>query len=262
MAPQDRLERFVAARDDGSPAGILLDVDGTLSPIVARPDLARLAPGAREVLAGLVPAFTVVAAISGRTDRELAALVGVPGVRLVGHYGMPAASDVPPDAFDAVERAAATVPGAWVEPKGASVAVHLRAVPDPDAAERTLREPLAAIGREAGLRLIDGKRVLELVPEGASLKGAAVDRVIAASGLGAALYAGDDVADLEAFAALERARSAGAATVAVAVRGPETPSDLTASADVIVEGPDALVALLGRLIPPREDLERPSSGPD
>jgi trehalose 6-phosphate phosphatase len=253
MTSNDPLERFVAARDAGSPTGILLDVDGTLSPIVERPDLARLAAGAREVLAQLVPAYAVVATISGRTDAELGALVGVPGVRLVGHYGMPATSDVAEGAFAAVERATATVPGAWVEPKGASVAVHLRAAEDPDAAERALREPLAAIGRGAGLRLIDGKRVLELVPEGASLKGAAVDRVIAEATLGAALYAGDDVADLEAFAALERARSAGAATVAVAVRGGETPPDLTASADVIVDGPEALVALLGHLVPPGGD---------
>ncbi len=241
--------RFVEARDAGAAAGILLDVDGTLSPIVARPELARLAEGAPEVLARLVPAHAVVAAISGRTDRELAALIGVPGVRLVGHYGMPATDDVPPTVMAEIERTAAAVPGAWVEEKGASVAVHLRATRDPIEAERALRAPLAAIGREAGLRLIDGKRVLELVPHGASLKGAAVERTIRGSALGAVLYAGDDVADLEAFAALGRAREAGIVTVSIAVSGPETLPALREAADVTVEGPEALVALLDRLVP-------------
>jgi trehalose 6-phosphate phosphatase len=250
MHGDDRLARFVAARDAGAPAGILLDVDGTLSPIVARPELARLAEGAHDVLARLVPAHTVVAAISGRTDGELAGLIGVPGVRLVGHYGMPATDDVPAAVMVRIEAAAVGVPGAWVEAKGASVAVHLRATQDPDEADRALREPLAAIGRDAGLRLIDGKRVLELVPEGASLKGAAVERVIARFELAAALYAGDDVADLDAFAALERARAEGVATVSIAVTGPETLPALREAADLTVKGPEALVTLLEDLAPP------------
>ena len=62
---------FDVLAGDATSAGILLDVDGTLSPIVERPELAELAAGARPVLSRLVERYRVVAAISGRTRDEL-----------------------------------------------------------------------------------------------------------------------------------------------------------------------------------------------
>jgi len=61
------------------------------------------------------------------------------------------------------------------------------------------------------------------------------------------LYAGDDHADLDAFAALDQLARGGLDTLKVAVRGPETPAALVEAADVVVEGPTGLVALLGQL---------------
>jgi trehalose 6-phosphate phosphatase len=66
-------------------------------------------------------------------------------------------------------------------------------------------------------------------------------------GLEAILFAGDDVADLDAFRALDRLASRGIVTSRVAVAGPETPDALIDSADVVVEGPAGLVALLREL---------------
>ena len=109
---------------------------------------------------------------------------------------------------------------------------------------RQLRGPLGAIGLEHGLDLIDGKRVLELVPAGRPLKEGAVERLLEQERLEAVLYAGDDVADLRAFAALDRARRDGVLTVKIAVRGEETPATLAAAADLVVEGPPDLVRLL------------------
>ncbi len=68
-------------------AGVLLDFDGSLSPIVARPELAQIRDGARDALARLVGRFAVVAVVSGRTRAELETLIGVPGVRLAALYG-------------------------------------------------------------------------------------------------------------------------------------------------------------------------------
>jgi trehalose 6-phosphate phosphatase len=244
MATADPLVAFRSAHERGLRAGILLDFDGTLSPIVARPDLARMQPGAHEVLARLTERYPVVAVVSGRTARELDALVEVPGVHLVASYGLHAPEDLTPAVLNAVRAAAAAVPEARVELKGGSVAVHVRGTEDPDAADEALRGPLGAIGREHGLDLIDGKRVLELVPAGRPLKEGAVERLLEGERLEAVLYAGDDVADLRAFAALDRAREDGVLIVKIAVRGEETPAALAAAADLVVEGPPDLVRLL------------------
>jgi trehalose 6-phosphate phosphatase len=247
MTSVDPLEAFASAREEGLRAGVLLDFDGTLSPIVARPDLARMQPGGREALNRLTARYAVVAVVSGRTAPELEALIDVPGIHLVASYGLRAPEDLAPAVIEAVRAAAAAVPGARVELKGGSVAIHVRGTEDPDAADEALRGPLASIGRGHGLDLIDGKRVLELVPAGRPLKEGAVERLLEEERLEAALYAGDDVADLRAFAALDRAREDGVLTVKIAVRGEETPEALAEAADLVVDGPPDLVRLLERL---------------
>ena len=244
MTTADPIGAFRSAFESGVRAGIILDFDGTLSPIVARPDLARMQPGAHEALARLAERYPVVAVVSGRTAPELDVLVEVPGIRLVASYGLHAPDDLAPAVLDAVRDAAAAVPGARVELKGGSVAVHVRGTGDPDAADAALRGPLGAIGRAHGLDLIDGKRVLELVPAGRPLKEGAVERLLEQERLEAVLYAGDDVADLRAYAAIDRAREDGVLTVKIAVRGEETPAALAEAADLVVDGPPDLVRLL------------------
>ncbi|MGZ5297270.1 MAG: trehalose-phosphatase [Actinomycetota bacterium] len=239
------LDAFAGA---AASAGILLDIDGTLSPIVERPELAELAAGARPVLARLVARFRVVAAISGRTRDELEGLVGVAGVRLIGSYGL-ATGSVPADVISAVLAAADEVEGAWMETKGATIAVHYRATPNANAAGRVLQERLSALAVPARMALAPGKHVVELVPAGLPLKEGAVERIIHDEGLRAALYAGDDLADLLAFEALDRAREDGRLehAVKIAVRGAETPETLEAAADVVVDGPAEMVELLATL---------------
>jgi trehalose 6-phosphate phosphatase len=226
-------------------AGVLLDFDGTLSPIVAKPELARIRDGARDAIARLVGRYAVVAIVSGRTGDQLRELVGVDGVRLAALYGLAEqASPLPAEVFDAVMRAAASVPGARVEPKGGSVAVHYRASEDASVAYHDLTRVLTPIARDAGLELLTGKMVVELVPAGRPLKEGAVERIVDEERLDAVLYAGDDVADLRAFEALDRLAERGVLAVKVAVHGRETPEALTDAADVVVDGPAGLVTLL------------------
>ncbi|MFL5737859.1 MAG: trehalose-phosphatase [Actinomycetota bacterium] len=228
---------------------MLLDFDGSLSAIVAHPELAAATAGVSQVLAELVRAYAVVALISGRRSDDLRRLVDVEGIRYEGLYGLPAAPDrEEPD----VERAIADVPNAWAEAKGGdAVSVHYRQSPDPAEARRMLLEKLAPIAEASGRRVIEGKQTVELVPSGVPLKGGVVRRLIVELRLRAALYAGDDAADLEAFTELERARADEGVQIArVAVLGAETPSDLIAHADETVEGPEGLVELLRELVPP------------
>jgi trehalose 6-phosphate phosphatase len=229
-------------------AGVLLDVDGTLSPIVERPELARLVSGTHAVLARMVDRYRVVAVISGRTHDQLERLVDVRGVRLVGSYGLEPGS-VPADVIAAVLAVADQVEGAWMETKGATIAVHYRATPDAISAGRTLEQRMGALAVPAKMALISGKHVVELVPAGFPLKEGAVERIIESDELRAALYAGDDIADLLAFEALDRARADGRLehVVKVAVRGAETPEDLVVAADIVVEGASEMVDLLATL---------------
>jgi trehalose 6-phosphate phosphatase len=228
---------------------VFLDFDGSLSPIVARPELAAPAPGAREAVAALVGVYSVVAVVSGRRTEDVRDLLRVEGVRYEGLYGI---GDEPVGASSPhrdVEDAVAGVSGAWVEEKGSATSVHYRQSPDPPAARAQLLERLRPIAERSGFRLIEGKMTVELLPAGVALKGGVVERLVTDHGLRAALYAGDDVADLEAFDVLERARAHGVETVRVAVRGAETPAVLLDVADEIVEGPQGLVALLEELVP-------------
>jgi trehalose 6-phosphate phosphatase len=74
-----------------------------------------------------------------------------------------------------------------------------------------------------------------------------VERLVGENQLSAALFAGDDVADLDAFRALDGLADKGLLAIKVAVRGEETPGDLVDAADVVVDGPEGLVELLGQL---------------
>ena len=105
-------------------------------------------------------------------------------------------------------------------------------------------EPVAA---GSGFDVVEGKMVIELVPRDRPMKGGVVERIAEELDLRGMLFAGDDVADLDAFAALDRLAAAGVVTVKVAVHGPETPASLETAADVVVDGPAGLVALLRSL---------------
>jgi trehalose 6-phosphate phosphatase len=239
------MDRLASFRNAEGRAGVLLDFDGTLSPIVAKPELARIRDGARDAIARLVGRYAVVAIVSGRTGDQLRELVGVDGVRLAALYGLAEQVTPLPDAVLAsVQEVASSVPGARVEPKGGSVAVHYRAADDAVAAQASLEAGLSPVALAAGLELLGGKMVIELVPAGRPLKEGAVERIVEDERLDAVLYAGDDVADIRAFEALDRLGERGLRTVKVAVHGRETPVALSDAADVVVDGPAGLVTLL------------------
>jgi trehalose 6-phosphate phosphatase len=172
----------------------------------------------------------------------------VDGLTFFGLYGMEGAA---PDLSDAVaplvERVAEAVPGARVEHKVSSLAVHYRRATEPALARGALLPPLEDIAAANGLAVIEGKMVLELVPAGRPRKGGAVERILGEHRLEGALFAGDDVADLEAFDALDAAGARGVTTLKVAVRSAEAPVVLLERADLVVDGPAGLVRLLAQL---------------
>jgi trehalose 6-phosphate phosphatase len=240
-------------------AGIVTDFDGTLSAIAPTPEAARAVAGAPEALGLLATTYAVVAVLSGRRAEDVAALLDrPPGVLILGLYGLED-QDGPMQArgrlgavagiLPEVERIAGEVSGSRVERKGAHVAVHYRGADDPARAHRTLLRELGAVAGPAGLRVLEGKKVIELAPEDGPTKGDAVRRLVERHDLRAVLYAGDDVADLEAFQAIEALRGEGLGGVTIAVRSAETPAVLLDRADVVVEGPGGMLDVLRALAP-------------
>jgi trehalose-phosphatase len=205
--------------DDRRPA-VFLDYDGTLTPIVARPDLAILSEAMRAAVRRLAGLCTV-AIISGRDRADVERLVGLDGLVYAGSHGFdiagPGGLRIEHErgaAFSAAVRRAADrlaemlapIPGALVEPKRFAVAVHYRQVADADlpAVETAVDEVLEDI---PDLRKTYGKKVFELRPRFDWDKGKAVLWLLEALGLDAPsvlpIYIGDDTTDEDAFRALE-----------------------------------------------------------
>jgi trehalose 6-phosphate phosphatase len=105
---------------------------------------------------------------------------------------------------------------------------------------------------------VPGKRILELTPAGRPRKGGAVERIARERVLEAVLFAGDDVGDLDAFASLERLRAQGVWTCGVVARGDDTPPEVEAAADVVVDGPRGMAALLASIA---DELDRREPAP-
>lgn len=127
------------------------------------------------------------------------------------------------------------------------MAVHYRGASDPDAARRILVERLRSLAERYGFRVLEGKKVVELAAGAGPAKDDAVRDVVRREDLRGVLYAGDDVADLEAFRAIEQLAAQDVAGVKVAVRSDESPPALLDRADVILDGPGELIGLLRQL---------------
>jgi trehalose 6-phosphate phosphatase len=232
---------------------ILSDYDGTLSPIVDRPDEAAPLADVIEVLGNLVGRFGRVGLVSGRPVEYLAAQVPVPGLVYAGLYGMeqmiagerridprvlPYLDAVAAAADEADQRLAGTI----VERKaGVSVTLHWRTVPDRAAEVLGIAAELAL---RHGLRELHTRAAVELRPPVAIDKGTATDALI--EGFSVAAFAGDDTGDLAAFHSLARAADEGrnARACRIGVQSAEMPEVLPAAVDCLVDGPGGLVALL------------------
>jgi trehalose 6-phosphate phosphatase len=223
-------------------AAILLDVDGVLAPIVARPELARVPDGTRAVLERLAGRYALVACISGRAGTDAQRVVGVEGIAYVGSHGL----ELEPAAEEWRERLAAFSAGVeWpVEDKGLTVSFHYRGAADERAA-RAFLESVAETARAAGLSASWGRKVLELRPPVAADKGTAVRRLLGDRQVERALYAGDDTTDLDAFRGLRATPLAMGLCIAVA--SAEGPRELRERADIVVESPAELATLLESL---------------
>lgn len=250
---------------DPERAAIFCDIDGTLAPIVRRPDDAHVRDEISVLLGRLGRRYGCVACVSGRPVAEARRLVGVGSIAYAGAHGaeLLRAGEMKPALSPAFASWEPRVRGfvaarenvrelkllrIRIEDKGPIKAFHWRDVPDEQAAESWLGN-VAAEAEADGLATHWGRKVLEIRPPVHVDKGQAVRTLIEDARVRGALFAGDDVTDLDAFDTLDALAAAGAldATVRVGVSSAEGPAAIVERADVVVDGVRGMVDVLAAL---------------
>lgn len=224
---------------------LAFDFDGTLTPIVSRPEDVRLDPAVAAQLAALNRRLPL-AILTGRRYDDVRERLGFEPTFVVGGHG---AEDESGLAFSQPMRAAmrrqrrhigrhaATLhdAGVGVEDKGSSIALHYRLAADHDRALDAIHAALTPL--DEGLRVFGGKKVVNIVPRDAPNKADAVLRLLARSNATALLFAGDDLNDEPVFEAAQP----GWLTILVG----NLPS--RSRAQYFLSGPDEVAALLCRV---------------
>ncbi len=260
-------EALAPLRATSDRTAILLDIDGTLAPIVETASDAHVPEHTRQLLIAVANTYGLVACVSGRRASEARAMVGVGTISYLGSHGVEllragwTEAVLDPGVEDWVRRihdfgresdtADTRKRRVRLEDKGAIVAFHWRGARDEDAARAAI-DAIAQRAQAAGLRTHWGRKVLEVRPPVKIDKGAGVTSLLSEAGpeIDSALYVGDDSTDLDAFAALAELQREGrlSRAVRVGVRSEEGPSELTSEADVVVDGPEGVRRLLSLLI--------------
>jgi trehalose 6-phosphate phosphatase len=237
-----------------------LDFDGTLAPIVAEPELARPDSMTLELLEALGKRLRQLALISGRDSDQLAELVPLPEITLIGNHGLEqrrmGRAQLSPMAepFRAnLERAASAIrglpemrhSGVRIEGKRAAISVHYR-LADSLLAGPELERALRPLAEREGLRLHPGRFVWELRPAVDINKGSVIRGLAASLRPDVLIYAGDDITDADALGALRDLSHI--RTLGVGVLSAEVPSATFKDADLLVDGVEGVKAFLGDLL--------------
>jgi len=204
---------------------LLLDYDGTLTPIVDKPELAVLPQEIKKLLRKLAKnRHYAVGVISGRALIDLKSKVDLEGIIYAGNHGLeiegfgssflePIAEEMRPFLQMLNQALSATlrgIKGAFVENKGLTVSVHYRLVDDAEEGRvkdtfRKVTDPLHVTGK---IRITQGKKVYEIRPPVNWDKGKAIAWFIAKNkevrGKALPIYMGDDLTDEDGFKVIEK----------------------------------------------------------
>jgi trehalose 6-phosphate phosphatase len=210
----------LTARLAGKRLAVFLDYDGTLTPIVDRPEDALVADSMREAVRGLATRCPVCV-VSGRDRQVVQRLMGVDDLVVAGSHGF----DIWSPCSGTIERQegagfedllgrvtarlreeVGSVDGALIEPKRSSVALHYRLVAEPERPRIAALVDTLLVEHPDELKVTPGKMVYEIQPKVDWDKGKAVLYLLEALGLDGddvmPLYLGDDITDEHAFEAL------------------------------------------------------------
>ena len=252
-------------RTDPSRSAVLLDIDGTLAPIVRHAADAHVPEATRSLLIEIARRYRVVGCVSGRRASTARQIVAIGTIAYVGNHGgellRPRATrpEVDPELAAWTVRirefAARVYTGEHQrlrvrsEDKDTIAAFHWRGAPDEETAEQGVRE-IARQAEEEGFAVHWGRKVLEVRPPVVLDKGLGISTLLRGSEVSAAVYVGDDTTDLDAFRGLRSLVESGTLSnaVCVAVSSDEAPPGLAEEADLTVDGTGGVRELLEALL--------------
>jgi trehalose 6-phosphate phosphatase len=232
------------------PLALTTDFDGTVSEIAPSPEEAAIHPTCLATLRKLVMALPLVAVVSGRQVEDVRRLVGLAGVVYLGNHGcelwVDGATHVAPAASEyfltirrilEAARQQLELPGLVFEDKVTGASIHYRLTADPSLARERVISCLKALTEGTDMKVVEGRRVVELRPPVDTDKGTALADLLVRYDVASVVYAGDDQTDLDAFAGIRRwARQTGGRALAVSVTSAEVPRQLREEADLLVDG--------------------------
>lgn len=249
---------------------MLLDIDGTLAPIVRHASDAHVPEATRTLLIEIAKRYGLVGCISGRRCTSARQVVAIGSIAYVGNHGgellrggstrvevMPEVAAwtdrVQAFARENIDREAQRL-RIRSEDKGAIVALHWRGAPDEDAAATRVRE-IAARAEQEGFAVHWGRKVLEVRPPLELHKGTGIKQLLRetaddGASIVTAVYVGDDLTDIDAFSGLRELVDAGEleSAVCAAVSSDEAPTELVQAADFSVDGEGGVRRLLEALL--------------
>jgi trehalose 6-phosphate phosphatase len=266
------VEALEPLRSDPAHAAVLLDIDGTLAPIVRHAADAHVPEATRTLLIEISKRYRLVGCVSGRRAATARQIVAIGSIAYIGNHGgellRPGATrpELDPELTAWSERIRGFARRVYTpehqrarvrsEDKQAIAAFHWRGAPDEQAAAKMVRE-IAERAEAEGFAVHWGRMVLEVRPPLALDKGLGVSALLQSAAaldgappLKSALYVGDDSTDIDAFRALRELVDAGTLQLAVrvAVGSEETPPALLEQADLVIEGQSAVRGLLEALL--------------
>lgn len=234
---------------DPENTALFFDLDGTLAPIVAKPGDVAVPPKLVTLIRRLAKTYMAVVIVSGRQSTEARRIVGLEELAYVGNHGFELLLPghpvlVSPEAQPHIAAIRELIRfcrslddideiGVWLEDKTATLSLHYRLAPDPDVARKFIKSTISPQARELGLKVNEGRKVVEIKPPEKINKGVAVRRLIDRLDAGQALYAGDDTTDIDALKELRR-RQKEQVMVGVGVASSEMPARLPRYADLLV----------------------------
>jgi trehalose 6-phosphate phosphatase len=252
-------------RSDPPHAAVLLDIDGTLAPIVRHADDAHVPEATRSLLIEIAKRYRIVGCISGRRAGTARQIVAIGTIAYIGNHGgellLPGATrpELDPELAAWAPRVRAFAAAAFTaerqrlrirsEDKDTIAAFHWRGAPDEQAAAAGAAD-IADDAAEQGFAVHWGRKVLEVRPPVELHKGLGIAALLRDKDVSAAVYVGDDATDLDAFRGLRSLVQAGelAHAVCVAVGSDETPPELASEADLLLDGAGGVRSLLEALL--------------
>jgi trehalose 6-phosphate phosphatase len=241
-------------------AGLLTDIDGTISELVSHPEDAVVERRTQRALSKLTEDFVLVGAVSGRASEDARKIVGLDNLVYSGNHGMeiwrnnsleqsPLAARYTPTITELLGRLITPqrFPEIFIEHKGLTASVHYRNTDDSERVKKVLLDEIEPLADDLGLRVTEGQMVIEIRPPVELSKGTSVLELIDVYDLQGLIYLGDDTTDVDAFRSLrDRREQTGFSYYSIGVIRDTTPPEVVEFSDATVSGVDGVITLLER----------------